>query len=339
MIKKIKKHWRRFVIILTCLIILSLLWIRLTQRTIYPPKELTYGLTFSPLVLNDMGLDWRDAYIKMLDDLRVKHLRLIAYWPIIEKNEGEYDFSQLDWQIDQASQRGVDIILAVGARLPRWPECHYPEWYAQQDKKNQQTKLLNYIQETINRYDNNPMVIAWQIENEPFLIGFGECPKLDIKLLDKEIALARQNTKKPIIITDSGELSVWIPAAKRADIMGTSIYRHTYSKTLKHYITYPFTPNFFRIKANITELFTNAKIIVIEMQAEPWGRQPYFTLPKEERDRTMNLDKLKDILEYSRQGGFKTFYLWGVEWWYWEKEVNGNSEYWEFIKNLFSQSL
>jgi len=339
MIKQIKKHWRRFIIILSCLIILGLLWIWLTRRTIYSPHELTYGLTFSPLVLKDMNLDWQEAYIKMLDELKVKHLRLVAYWPMIEEKEGTYDFSELDWQIKQASQRNVDIILAVGARLPRWPECHYPQWYTQQDKQTQQKKLLDYIQATINRYDANPAIVAWQIENEPFLIGFGKCPRLNVRLLDQEIALARQNTKKPIVVTDSGELGIWIPAARRADIFGTSIYRHIYSQPLKHYMTYPLSPNFFRIKTKLTELVSNAKIIVIEMQAEPWGPQPYFTLSEEEKNKTMNMDKLKKMLEYGRQGGFDTFYLWGVEWWYWEKEINGNNEYWEFMKNLFSQSL
>jgi hypothetical protein len=104
-------------------------------------------------------------------------------------------------------------------------------------------------------------------------------------------------------------------------------------------MTYPLSPNFFRIKTKLTELVSNAKIIVIEMQAEPWGPQPYFTLSEEEKNKTMNMDKLKKMLEYGRQGGFDTFYLWGVEWWYWEKEINGNNEYWEFMKNLFSQSL
>lgn len=340
MIKKITKIGQRLIIILVCLVLIGFLWPWLTNRKIYQPNELSYGLTFSPLVLNDMGLDWQAAFIDMLDDLKVKRLRLVAYWPMIEETKDNYDFSQLDWQISQAEQRGVDIILAAGARLPRWPECHYPQWHSQQNQSDQQQKLLDYLQATINRYDDNPAIVAWQIENEPFLIGFGECPKLNKNLLDRELALARSLTDKPIIVTDSGELSIWLPAAKRADIFGTSIYRHTYSKTIDHYITYPMTPNFFRIKTKLTELLTKTKdIIVIEMQAEPWGKKAYFTLSEEERSRTMNMDKLKYMLEFGRQGGFQTFYLWGVEWWYWEKEVNNNDQYWQFTKDLFQKSL
>lgn len=340
MVKKIKKYLRWTIILLLSLIVFGLLSVWLNKRTIYEPNQLNYGLTFSPLVLKDMNLDWRTAFTEMLDDLSVKRLRLVAYWPMVEPTKDNYDFTDLDWQIDQASQRGAKIILAVGARLPRWPECHYPQWYNDENPAEQKQQLLSYLEQVIRRYNDNPAITAWQIENEPFLIGFGECPKLNIKLLDQEIALARSLTKKPLVITDSGELSVWLPAAKRADIFGTSIYRHTYSKNLRRYITYPMTPSFFRIKTKLTELFTKTKdIIVIEMQAEPWGRKAYFTLSQAERERTMNMTKLQDMLEFGRQSGFQTIYLWGVEWWYWEKQINNNSDYWQFMKNLLAQPL
>jgi hypothetical protein len=340
MVNKLKLSFRWTVTILISLIIFDLVWIWMTKRIVYQTSQINYGLTFSPLILKDMGLDWQIALTEILDDLKVKRLRLSAYWPIVEPTKDSYNFTDLDWQVNQAQQRGATIILAVGARLPRWPECHYPEWYASQNKQEQKQQLLDYLQKVIERYDNNPAIIAWQVENEPFLIGFGECPGLNVKLLDQEIALARSLSQKPIIITDSGELSIWIPAAQRADIFGTSIYRHTYSKTLRRYITYPMTPTFFRIKTNLVELLTkSAEIIVIELQAEPWGQKAYFTLPPEERDLTMNMNKLQEMLEYGRQSGFQTFYLWGAEWWYWEKEVNHNNQYWQFIKNLYAQSL
>ena len=43
------------------------------------------------------------------------------------------------------------------------------------------------------------------------------------------------------------------------------------------------------------------EIIVIELQAEPWGPKPFYNLTKEERERTMNLQKFKEILEYSQE--------------------------------------
>ncbi|HNW55878.1 MAG TPA: cellulase family glycosylhydrolase [bacterium] len=336
----LKKYWRTLVTILIILVAFGFFWLWATNQPVKEKNQLTYGLTFSPLNLKEMNLDWHAAYTEMLDDLKVKKLRLVAYWPTVEAEKDKFTFTDIDWQIEEAQKRDAKVILAVGSRLPRWPECHYPEWTKNQEKTKTNQELLSYLEQTIKRYDSNPTIEAWQIENEPFLFGFGECPKLDKKFLDEEIALAKKLSKKPIIITDSGELSLWVPAAKRADIFGTSIYRHTYSQLLNRYITYPLTPNFFKAKTKITKLLTKIdKIIVIELQAEPWGREAYYKLSPQERNQTMNMAKFKENIEFSRQGGFDTFYLWGIEWWYWEKITNHNDSYWQYAKEIFAQSL
>lgn len=43
------------------------------------------GVTFSSRYAGDIGLDWRQAYISMLDDLKVKNIRLPVYWDLVEK--------------------------------------------------------------------------------------------------------------------------------------------------------------------------------------------------------------------------------------------------------------
>ena len=308
-------------------------------RPIYERDELNYGVTFSARYVKEMGLNWQDAYTAILDDLRVKRLRLPAYWNEIEYKRNLFNFNDLDWQIQEAGKRGAKIILAVGGRLPRWPECHFPEWTNELPEDAKQQEILDYIKTAVERYKENESIIFWQVENEPFLPHFGDCPKLDSEFLDKEIKLVRSLDKRPIIVTDSGELSFWVRAAMRADIFGTTMYRDTYSEFLNRYIHYPIPPAFFRLKRNITEFLSMPKpkeSIVIELQAEPWGPKPYYMLTKEDRERTMNLDKFKEILEYSRQTGFKEFYLWGVEYWYWEREVNGDAGIWEEAKRIFN---
>jgi len=141
---------------------------------------------------------------------------------------------------------------------------------------------------------------------------------------------------RPIVITDSGELSFWVESARRADIFGTSMYLNTYSARTKSYIHYPITPGFFHFKKNIVSLFAHPKDwIVIEMQGEPWGPAGVTELSAADQAKTMNLEKFQNILEFGRQAGFKDFYLWGAEWWAWEKDVKGNSSYWDYAKTLF----
>jgi len=308
----------------------------LSRGHVYEKNELEYGITFSHKQAKALGLDWQKVYLSILDDLKAKKIRLAAYWNEIEAKESEFYWNELDWEINEADLRGAEVVLAVGGRLPRWPECHFPDWINNVSADKKEEEILKYIKETINRYKNHKSIAAWQVENEPFLSHFGDCPKLDKKLLDKEISLVRELDSRPIVVTDSGELSVWVPAARRADIFGTTMYRDTYSAHLKRYIHYPIGPGFFRFKKNIASIFARpAKWIVIELQAEPWAPIPYQETTQEERDRTMNLQKFKEILEFSRLAGFREFYLWGVEWWYWEREVNGNGKIWEEARKLF----
>ena len=318
------------------LILLFFVFFLLSIRHVYKQNELKYGLTFSQKQAIDLGLDWKELYLFMLDDLQVKNLRLSAYWDEIESVDNDFYWDDLDWQIEEAQKRNVDIILAIGGRLPRWPECHIPAWAEKIDKDKREVETLDYIRFTVERYKNNKNIIAWQIENEPFLANFGECPKLDPNFLDKEIALVRSLDDRQIVITDSGELSTWVSAAKRADIFGTTMYRKTYSNLLRAYVSYPIKPSFFRLKRNLVSLFAKPdKWVVIELQAEPWGPVPFQNLDADERARTMDYDKFKDIIEFSRQTGFKEFYLWGVEWWYWEKTTQNNPALWNEAKELF----
>jgi hypothetical protein len=326
-------RYKRAVIVLIILFFIAFIF---SRGRIYGSSDLEYGVTFSHKQAESLGLDWRETYLAMLDDLGVKKLRLSAYWDTIEAEPGRFDWEYLDWQLAEAEKRNLEIILAVGGRLPRWPECHFPEWGKVLNEEERQDAILNYIQATVNRYKDKKSIAYWQIENEPFLPNFGECPPLNKDFLLKEAELMRSLDSRPIMLTDSGELSLWVPAAKEADVFGTTMYLDTYSKKLDSYVHYPIEPGFFRFKRNIAKLFANPeKWIVIELQAEPWGPIPFQYLSEEERDRTMNPEKFEEIISFAHKTGFKEFYLWGLEWWYWEKTVNGDDTIWEAARKLY----
>ena len=302
------------------------------------PGVLYFGVTFSNAYAKEIGLDWKAVYADILDDLKVKRIRLPAYWDDIEKEKGVFDFSELDWQIDEAEKRDVKIILAVGYRLPRWPECHIPQW-AQNSKSRTEFEqaLLNYTKQVVERYRDRYGIKNWQIENEAFLLGFGECPQFKQDLLDREIGLTRSLDVRPIVVSDSGELSMWFPAAKRADIFGTTMYRTIWDRRIG-YLTYPLPPEFFHFKANIVRTFGELRsIIVTELQAEPWGPGLNYELSQEEENESFSPEKFRDNIEYAKKVGFPEVYLWGAEWWYFKK-IKGDERYWEIAKEVFNQS-
>lgn len=294
------------------------------------------GVTFSTRYASDIGLDWRKTYTAMLDDLKVRKIRIPIYWDLVETQEGEFNFSDIDWQLAEAKKRNAEIILVVGQKVPRWPECFVPEWASINDQKRKES-LLNFIPVVIERYKNNSEVKYWQIENEPFL-KFGICPPADADLLDSEIAIVKKMDKtRKIIITDSGELSLWTAAARRADVFGTTMYRNIYKEGFGYYV-YPIGPRFFQLKYNLIDFFAEQhNAIVIELQAEPWVSGWTTNAPLEEQFKSMNENKLRENVTYARQVGFPEIYLWGVEWWYWLKEHRNYPAVWDEAKRLFNQ--
>ncbi len=301
------------------------------------PTQFNYGMSFNVMYARELGLDWQETYDAILDDLGVRRLRLAAHWNMVEPAEGEYNFSELDYQLEKAKAVGAEVILAVGRRLPRWPECHAPQWATKLELVERNEAQLSYMTKVIERYKDNQAVKYWQVENEPFLqaFAFERCGDLDVEFLEKEIALVRSlDPNKPILITDSGNLGTWAGAYSRGDIFGTSVYVHFWNPELGQFKT--FLPAwFYRAKENLMALIYGRRpVFLIELSAEPWLVESITKVPLSVQFSRMDLDKFKEILNYAEDTRLANQYLWGAEWWYWLKK-NGHDEFWDFGKTLY----
>lgn len=306
-----------------------------------PHREITWGITFSDTYSRQLGLDWQENFKAIVDDLHPKKMRLIAYWDEIEKRQGEFDFSALDWQLEKSREAGIGIILVVGMRVPRWPECHMPAWTALLEVEDREQALGEYISRVIVRYRNHPALRTWQVENEPFL-KFGACPKRAADFITKEIALVKSlDSTHPVIVTDGGEFGLWNHAIKAGDVFGTTMYRRVYPPSVGRYtgiIDYPMSPSFFRFREKFSRWITGERtkpFVVIELQAEPWGRVEVPLLPYEEQIVIFSPEYFRDTIEFAKETGFQEYYLWGAEWWYYSREKQGDQRYWDVAKSIF----
>ena len=241
------------------LVSLGLLWIStgnyLNSSALRADRPITWGVSFSEKFSMMLGLDWKKNYQAVLNDLKPKNLRLMAYWDMIEKENNKYDFADTDYEMKLAEKSGTKIILAIGQKVPRWPECHYPTWTRALSADDRNSELLDYMKEVVLRYKSSSALLYWQVENEPFLT-FGECLTVDKNFFDKELSLVRNSDgDHKIITTDSGELSLWYQTAERGDIFGISIYRRVYNKIFGQ-IEYYLPPEFCRVKENLTRFIT-----------------------------------------------------------------------------------
>jgi len=336
------KKFLKIVFLSICVLLLALLFLRRKpSRTVANSGDIKWGVVFSKKFSSEMGLDWKENYLALLDDLKIKRIKVISYWDMIEQKPGQYYFDDLDWQIQEAAKRDVQVLLVVGMKTPRWPECHVPEWANNLSEQEQQEEILKLIEQIVLRYKNvqspalNNVIWGWQVENEPFF-PFGNCPWTDKKFVIKEIALVHQldDKNRPVFTTESGEAPLWVQAASVGDMVCTSLYKKVWVHQLGIYVYYPFPEVFYYRKIKMIEKLFHKKVICGELQAEPWGPRLLYDISLEEMAKTMNLEQFKNITGFASRTGFDEIYLWGAEWWLWMKG-QGHPEIWDEARILF----
>ncbi|TSC85575.1 MAG: hypothetical protein G01um10148_961 [Parcubacteria group bacterium Gr01-1014_8] len=303
------------------------------------PERIIYGMSFTKLHADELKLDWKVVYKAILDDMGVRKLRLAAHWPMTEPQRDRYDFAAMDYQIREASKRDAEVVLAVGRRLPRWPECHIPSWVGNMSWEEQKMELRQYITAVVERYKGEKAITHWQVENEPYLSLFATeiCGELDEDFLKEEVALVRSlDSSRPILVTDSGNLGTWFRPYRLGDVFGTSVYVHFWTPELGQFRTVQ-PPALYRAKTNLMRLlFGKKEVFLIELSGEPWLVEPVRDVPIETQLSRMDIDKFNDIVEYAEKTHYEEQYLWGAEWWYYMK-LHGHQEFWERAKELFDE--
>ena len=304
------------------------------------PEHISYGVTFSKPYSDYLGLQSKEVFISILDDLKIRKFRLVAYWSEVEKTRGTFNFADVDFEVREAQMRGAKVILSVGRRLPRWPECHIPTWAKDIPWEDQKKEILAYITETVTHFRTYENITYWQVENEPYLSVFAKenCGNLDEDFLLEEIALVKKlDPTRPVLVTDSGNLGLWSGAWRAGDTFGTSVYMYLWNPTIGE-IKSIYTPSFYKVKTNLMSLLYGAKkSFLIELSLEPWLIEPITNVPIETQIDKMSMPKFDEILNFAKKTGFDEQYLWGIEWWYFMKN-KGHPEYLERAKRIFTPS-
>ncbi len=332
-----KKYFSKKLIVSYLLLILLVLYVAFshTKRV----EDPLYGVSFNTIYAQELGLNWKEVYDAIIDDLGVKRVRLAAHWTMVEKSDGQFNFSELDYQVQKAQDQGIEVIFAIGKRLPRWPECHIPEWALNLSQSEQEDRIIQYITTVVNRYKGFDAITVWQVENEPYLSMFAKdhCFGFDEEFLKKEIELVKNldTTNRRILVTDSGELSTWIKPFSQGDMFGTTMYVYSWNSLLGAFRN-PFLPGFYSVRQNILQfLMGDKEVIIAELALEPWLDKPIIKERTDVQISRMSPQKFDTVIEFAKRTGISTQYLWGAEWWYYMK-IQGNEWYWKRGQELFS---
>lgn len=293
------------------------------------PISNTIGVSFSLKQCRSFELDGRETLGWLLGDAGFKRFRLMSYWNEHEKQPGVYDFSELDWQLDMVEAAGGEVSLCLGARQPRWPENHWPNWAWDLPLAERSTALLKYIEQVVTRYDGRACITSYQLENEALLADFGERAEVDRERLRQEFALVKRlDPTRPIIMTTSTSWGIPI-RSPIPDMVGFSYYNTLYRNGGYHRSN--FIPALHRLRKFLIYVLHRRRTFIHELQLEPWGPTAIWKMDSEEQDKSMSPQHIRDNIRLGSKIKANPIDLWGGEWWYWRLK-QGDSTVWQAVK-------
>lgn len=324
-------------------------------------KRPTYlGTTFSPLQCYYLGLDYRAAFQEICQ-LGLDRIRLGAYWNDIEKSPGVFDFTTLDWLLEEAHRHNITVAVAVGMKVPRWPEFHFPQWVSDRHDTGAGDRALDvrspgvaelslkFVDAVVNHCRYAPAIQYWQVENEPFTrleIAGGRF--LSPQFVKQEIALVRSSLwrSQKILLTNaihlpSPKLSEDLPAfqdsLEMADAVGFNVYTKVPAGNSGAYLEPQ--PDFWNQLQTWQKDLTRSgrEAWIAEAQAEPWEPQKLVATDKFEYP-SASPHRMKNLVDTLARANYSTVLLWGCEYWYWQKTQGRNLWWWTVQEMLRSKS-
>jgi glycosyl hydrolase family 42 (putative beta-galactosidase) len=334
------------------------------------------GISFRPRQVEAFGLDGKSTLAALLAypfDL----VRLAAYWNRIELRSGEYDTSELDWQLEAAERAGKHVILSVGPIK----NFGYPEFFVpghQLDHPLREGRLVRstthaallsgarrIIRYVVERYRSRTSVVAWQLEHEAVdPLGVEHSWRLGVDLVQSELdALRAADPSRPVMMngflptSSVVRLSQWwrtrdqgdslAVAARLADIVGIDYYpRHALvrlgPRTL--YLDGADLP----WQRTLTKAFLGRvrkqrkRVMVSEGQAEPWEA---MTVPPNPQQRALfscrpenAIRNYNAAMEWSDPTNPMYAYLfWGAEYWI-LRDRSGDPSYLQAFARIVAES-
>ncbi len=323
------------------------------------------GTSFSPLRAAYLGLDYQAAF-KRLEALHFRVIRLSTYWDQVDRD----GYDQLDWLMSEARRSRQPIALTVGMKALGWPEFFIPAaavpvtgLHQGQDVASDSTlrdTALSFVADTVLRYRDNPTLIAWQIENEPFNRAGPQRLWIDAEFLRDEITSVRQldGHHRPLIVNAFSHFNLLFDQASarqgfdfrqwlgfdadsaerdglgvldRGDVLGLDVYTAIgYQFLGRDHMSHAdgdWPDRLARVR-NLAHR-QGKQAWITEAQAEPWeSSDNSYADPK-----STSPQAIRGLFENLKDAGFSTVLFWGSEYWLWRAD-NGDSRWIEAIKGI-----
>ncbi len=285
-----------------------------------------YGVSVSIKQCRNFDISSTDFLKWLMKDCGFKRFRLMSYWDEIEAHKGHFNFRELDRQMRLIAKSNASVSLCLGARQPRWPENHWPNWAWDLSRQERTDALLYFLEVVVKRYRNYTCIVSYQLENEALLKSFGERSEIDRSRLRSEFKLVKSLAGSiPVIMTTS--TSWGIPLRKPiGDSVGFSFYQVHYSDRRRSYTTAHHRVWLHKFRKLLVHALLHRESFIHELQLEPWGPKNIWEMSIDEQMKSMSPAQIRNNVRLARSTGLYPIDLWGGEWWYWLYRTVGSTD-------------
>ncbi|HET9781042.1 MAG TPA: hypothetical protein VFR33_04615 [Candidatus Dormibacteraeota bacterium] len=305
------------------------------------PSAPLVGFSFSPEESIWNGRDPVEDLSYLLETTQPDLVRLPIYWEDVEPTPAMLDYQGIDPLLRVIDDYNVTaphptrVVLTIGARNFLYPELHEPDWAGPReqpflDVAQSTIAYRKYIDSTITRYRDSPLLYAWQVENEPLdevgnvSTGADQITPQELAWEVGEVHLLDPNHQA--VITTYDGLNVYIDwlevnapglmssynghplqALSMADALGLDLYVDGPNVPYRHLTTTYLREVWKQEALHFWAAMASKQgksVWLAEMQAQPWSDSTTFA-PK---------DLIASAVDY-RQENLQVVLMWGVETW------------------------
>jgi hypothetical protein len=323
------------------------------------------GTSFNPAHATYLGLEWKDAY-KRLEAMHFKVIRLSAYWAQVD-GEG---YDQLDWLLSESRRSGQPVVLSVGMKGLGWPEYYIPSAFQPKVSDGAdigqdallRAGVLDFIGATVSRYQDNPQLVAWQVENEPLNPAGPHRWYIGKELVAQEVATVKAADQRPVIVNAFGHFNMLFDRTSnrsgfdlkallgfesdtaealslgllgKGDVLGLDVYTEIGYNFLGQ-VGVSHAGSDWASKAGHwrgNAVKQGKQAWITEAQAEPWEASiTSYGDPK-----STVAEDIGTRFKAIRAEGFGTILLWGAEYWLWRAD-NGDSSWLEAVRGILREN-
>lgn len=341
-----------------------------------PARGVELGLSFRPRQAEALGLDVAETLDALLA-YPFPVIRLAAYWDRMERADGGFDTTELDWQLDAAERAGKEAIVCLGpVKAFGYPEYFVPPARLSEPlpegrlvDENTHPELLaavtDQLTRVVRRYQDRRCVRAWQVEHEAAdPLGMEHSWRLSTSFIRREVDSVRAaDPSRPVLMNgflptstavlaqqwwrtrDQGDSLV--VAQDLADIVGLDVYPRHALVGFGRWSVYlegarGLLPSWRRRRLLDRARSAGREVVVTEGQAEPWET---VTVPPSPDGRVPFSCPPERIIEnynecqrwLGRGRTFGTYLFWGAEYWV-QRQRQGDPRYLEAFGRVLERS-